>query len=298
MGKQHMNSLQTNRSALFQISQPLYAYTENNRVCLGHALAGDALTAFTRSPEPGQVPFTAFAPAIPMSALGDRAFTARHRLTYPYIAGAMANGISSVPMVQAMAENGMMGFFGAGGLTVEKIRDAAITLNRRIPEKPFGFNLIHSLGDPELEMATVQVYLDHGIRLISAAAFMRMTPALVYYRIKGIHQTQDGRIIAPNQIIAKVSRIEVARHFFSPPPEKLVQALVADNRITPREARLSQYIPMAQDLTAEADSGGHTDNRPAPGTAAHNDGTQTPVHGPIQVCISFMCGPGRRDRHT
>jgi trans-AT polyketide synthase, acyltransferase and oxidoreductase domains len=263
MENQDMNTLQATRSALFQISEPLYAFTENNQVCLGHELSGNALKIFTRSPEPRQMPFAAFAPAIPMSALGDRAFTARHHLTYPYIAGAMANGISSVPMVQAMAENGMVGFFGAGGLSVEKIRDAAIALTRRIPEKPFGFNLIHSLGDPELEMATVQVYLDHGIRLISAAAFMRMTPALVYYRVKGIHQNRDGRIIAPNQVIAKVSRVEVARQFFSPPPEKLVQALVAENRLTPREAELSRHIPMAQDLTAEADSGGHTDNRPA-----------------------------------
>ncbi len=64
-------------------------------------------------------------------------------------------------------------------------------------------------------------------------------------------------------MIAKVSRIEVARQFFSPPPRKLVQALVEQNRITQTEADLSRFIPMAQDLTAEADSGGHTDNRPA-----------------------------------
>jgi PfaD family protein len=92
---------------------------------------------------------------------------------------------------------------------------------------------------------------------------MRMTPALVYYRVKGIHQDHDGRITAPNQVIAKVSRIEVARQFFAPPPEKLVQALLEKNWITRQEADLSRFIPMAQDLTAEADSGGHTDNRPA-----------------------------------
>jgi PfaD family protein len=35
------------------------------------------------------------------------------------------------------------------------------------------------------------------------------------------------------------------------------------NMITPEEAELAQYVPVAQDLTAEADSGGHTDNRSA-----------------------------------
>ena len=33
--------------------------------------------------------------------------------------------------------------------------------------------------------------------------------------------------------------------------------------ITQEEANLTKYLPIAEDLTAEADSGGHTDNRPA-----------------------------------
>jgi PfaD family protein len=37
---------------------------------------------------------------------------------------------------------------------------------------------------------------------------------------------------------------------------------VAAGRLTEREAQLAQQLPMADDLTAEADSGGHTDNRP------------------------------------
>lgn len=205
----------------------------------------------------------AFLPAIGPGDLGDRTFKNRHGLIYPYVAGAMANGISSAALVKAMAENGMMGFFGAGGLTLEKIEEAIIDLKQNLGEKPFGFNLIHSLGDQDHEMATVNLYLKHKITLISAAAFMRMTPALVFYRVKGIHRDENNRIVTPNQIIAKVSRIEVARQFFAPPPEKLITQLLDSGLITQKEAVLSKEIPMAQDLTAEADSGGHTDNRPA-----------------------------------
>lgn len=239
------------RSAVFQISRPLFVTRENTGLNLSH------------DPPAGTFTFDAYAPAIPLSALGDRTFIHRHHLTYPYIAGAMANGISSVEMVQAMSENGMIGFFGAGGLSLPEIKSAVITLTSRLKDAPFGFNLIHSPADSDLETATVQLYLDHGIRRISAAAFMRMTPALVYYRVKGIHRDNDGRVVAPNQVIAKVSRIEVARQFFAPPPLKLVQALLEKKWITQTEAELSRFIPMAQDLTAEADSGGHTDNRPA-----------------------------------
>ncbi len=205
----------------------------------------------------------AFLPALIPKALGDAGFKKRHGLTYPYVAGAMANGIASADLVKTMAQNGMVGFFGAGGLSLERIEATILELKDSLGNKPFGFNLIHNLVEPALEMATVKLYLKHGITLISAAAFMRMTKALVYYRVKGIHRGEDGHIVTPNHVIAKVSRIEIARQFFAPPPVKLINQLLESGMITDEEAELSQEIPMAQDLTAEADSGGHTDNRPA-----------------------------------
>ncbi|MCF8045501.1 MAG: PfaD family polyunsaturated fatty acid/polyketide biosynthesis protein [Desulfarculaceae bacterium] len=205
----------------------------------------------------------AFVPALPIENLGDREFLARHNMKYPYIAGAMANGITGERMVKAMAENGMAAFFGSGGLSLERIEQAIRELKETLHGKPFGFNLIHSPSDPDHEMAVVELYLQHGISLVSAAAFMRMTLPLVYYRIKGLHTDVNGRVVAANRIIAKVSRVEVADRFFSPPPEKLVQKLYERGLVTEREKQLSRYIPMAHDLTAEADSGGHTDNRPA-----------------------------------
>jgi len=243
------------------IADALQQVTASCLVCPGP----DGSFQITRNPsdislKPGQ----GFIPAIPPGRLGDAMFIRRHGLTYPYVAGAMANGIASTALVRTMAENGMIGFFGAGGLSLPQIEAAITELKSDLGNKPFGFNLIHSLADPEHEMATVDLYIKHGIRRISAAAFMRMTPALVYYRIKGIYKNpSDNTIVAPNHIIAKVSRIEIARQFFAPPPEKLVAQLLEFGRITPEEAELCRHIPMAWDLTAEADSGGHTDNRPA-----------------------------------
>ena len=213
--------------------------------------------------QPFFLPEGAFVPALPAENLGDREFLARHNLKYPYIAGAMANGITGETMVKTMAENGMTAFFGAGGLSLDRIEQAVRQLKTDLPDKPFGFNLIHSPADPQHEMAVAELYLKHGITLVSAAAYMRMTLPLVYFRIKGLYTDAHGRVIAPNRIIAKVSRVEVAARFFSPPPEKLVQKLYEQGLVTEREKQLSRYIPMAHDLTAEADSGGHTDNRPA-----------------------------------
>jgi PfaD family protein len=57
--------------------------------------------------------------------------------------------------------------------------------------------------------------------------------------------------------------VEVARRFLAPPSAKHLARLVELGRISPDEAALAAALPLATDLTAEADSGGHTDNRPA-----------------------------------
>jgi PfaD family protein len=70
-------------------------------------------------------------------------------------------------------------------------------------------------------------------------------------------------IETPNRIIAKVSRVEVANRFLAPPPEKFLRELVQRGEITVEQANMAAQVPLAEDLTAEADSGGHTDNQPA-----------------------------------
>jgi PfaD family protein len=202
-------------------------------------------------------------PALLPESFGDPVFLRAHGLRYPLLAGAMANGITSTDLVEEMGRSGMIGFFGAGGLSPDQIEAAIHRLQSVMGEHPFGFNLIHSPYDMALESATVDLYLRRGIRRVSAAAFLDLTLPLVHYRLKGIHQNERGEVVCPNQIIAKVSRTEVASKFMSPPPPKIINALLEKNLISQQEAQLAMHVPVADDLTAEADSGGHTDNRPA-----------------------------------
>jgi PfaD family protein len=124
-------------------------------------------------------------------------------------------------------------------------------------------NLIHSPGEPGLEAAVVDLYLRRRIRLVEASAFLNLTLPVVRYRVTGLRRDESGRIVAPNRIIAKVSRVEVASKFLAPPPERMLSELVAAGEITREQAGWAARIPMAEDVTAEADSGGHTDNQPA-----------------------------------
>jgi trans-AT polyketide synthase, acyltransferase and oxidoreductase domains len=193
--------------------------------------------------------------------LGDSGFCADLGLHYPYLGGSMAKGISSVAMVEELGRAGMLGFFGAAGLSFSAVEDAVDRLSGA--GFPYGFNLIHSPQEPDLEKALTELYIRKGVRLVEASAFLALTLNLVRYRTHGIHRLHDGTIVVPNRIIAKVSREELAEKFFSPPPEKLLQQLVAEGAITAEQAELADQIPLAQEITAEADSGGHTDNRPA-----------------------------------
>ena len=203
------------------------------------------------------------APPLGPESLGDPSFMSFHGIRYPYVAGAMANGITSVPMVEAAAKAGMLGFFGAAGLSPDAVSSAIDTLQQRLGTLPFGSNLIHSPHEPDLEAAIVDLYLQRGVRRISASAYLRITPFLVRYRVKGAYRDDAGEIHCPNRVVAKVSREEVAEKFLSPPPEKILRELVAAGKITMDEATLGASMPMADDISAEADSGGHTDNRPA-----------------------------------
>jgi PfaD family protein len=200
-----------------------------------------------------------------LASLGDSEFRTAHGLKFACVAGAMANGIASVELVEAMSRAGMLGIFGAAGLPLRTIEAAIDRLTSSLGNAAFAFNLIHSPNEPDLEHGVVDLYLRHCVRLVSASAYMRLTLPLIRYRVSGIYRDADGSVVTPNRVIAKVSRVEVATQFFSPPPDALLQELVASGDITEQQAHLAGEIPVAQDLTAEADSGGHTDNRPALG---------------------------------
>ncbi len=242
-------------AALAQIEKPLFAVTQNGKpaFAVGGAFGGGRES----------LPVCAYVGPLPLANLGDPAFCVDHRLKYPYCAGAMANGIACEEVVEAMAHAGMLAFFGAAGLPPARIEQALERLKKTLGGRPYGFNLINSPNDILWQEQVADLYIKHGMRLVEASAYLALTLALVRYRVAGIHRGEDGKVVAPNHVIAKVSRLEVATRFFSPPPGKYLKKLVESGNITAEQAEMAVEIPMAQDVTAEADSGGHTDHRSA-----------------------------------
>ncbi|CAM2070707.1 [Acyl-carrier-protein] S-malonyltransferase [Sulfidibacter corallicola] len=193
-------------------------------------------------------------------SLGSEAFRQAHGVRYAYMAGSMFRGISSPDMVIRMAKAGLLCCLGTRGSSIETI-DAALTrIGKALgTAKNYGVNLFADIEDPDLEMALVDLYLRHDVRTIEAAAFMRIQPALVWFRFKGAHRAREGRPHTPRRLIAKVSRPEVAEAFMSPAPEKLLESLVQGGRLTREEAAIARTLPVADDICVTADCGGHTD---------------------------------------
>lgn len=207
-------------------------------------------------------PLAAYLPPLMPEHLGDPSFLKAYRVKYPYMTGAMANGIASADLVEAIAREGMLGSYGAAGQSIPTIAAAVDRLQQTLGNKSFAVNLIHSPNEPAHEDAVADLLLAKNVRIVEASAYIDLTPAIVRYRVAGLEQGPDGVAIR-NRVIAKISRTEVATRFLSPPPTRMLQELLASGKITPLQADLATRVPMCDDLTAEADSGGHTDNRPA-----------------------------------
>src|SRR3990167_3943114 len=67
--------------------------------------------------------------------LGDKIFLKTHGIRFPYIVGEMANGIATTEMVIAAAKAGMLGFFGAAGLTPTLIEKNLLDIKKVLGEE-------------------------------------------------------------------------------------------------------------------------------------------------------------------
>jgi len=243
----------TMRAKLERLDLPVYGVNVGGRVGLTHE---GSLTSGSGHP------LLAYVQPVPPESLGDPTFAQDYGVRFAYATGAMANAIASVEMVTALGRERILSAFGAAGVVGARLEQAIQTVQAALQGVPYAFNLIHSPNEPAMERRAVELYLQYGVRVAEASAFLDLTPNVVWYRAAGLSVASNGDIQINNRIIAKVSRREVAAKFMSPAPERLLRELHAQGLITEQQVQLAMRVPMADDVTVEADSGGHTDNRP------------------------------------
>lgn len=249
--------------AIQEIRRPLDVIRETQTSRMGVVVANQAAV---QSPaglaNAAQFDRVGTLPALYPEWLGDRSFAEAHGVRFPYVAGAMANGIATTRLVIAMGKAGMLGFFGAAGLMPDRVNTAIDELEESLGDRcAWGSNLIYSPNESSLESAVADIYIRRGVRKVSASAYMALTPSIVRYAATGLRELSDGRIERRNAVFAKISRPETARPFMCPAPTEILEGLVRDGLLTVDEGRLAKRVPIAEDFTVEADSGGHTDNQ-------------------------------------
>ncbi|QKQ74164.1 PfaD family polyunsaturated fatty acid/polyketide biosynthesis protein [Nostoc sp. TCL240-02] len=210
----------------------------------------------------GQAEILITVPPLSTQQLGDPNFLSFYGVKYAYATGAMAQGIASEELVIALGKKRILSSFGAGGLSPARVEAAINRIQQALPQGPYAFNLLHSPSEPAIERGVVDLYLKYQVRTIEASAFLDLTDNIVYYRAAGLSLNAANQIEIKNKIIAKISRREVAIKFLQPAPTKILKQLVEQGLISELQATLAEKIPVADDITVEADSGGHTDNRP------------------------------------
>ena len=250
------NSADEIRNKLLHLNQTVYVVQADADA--GVCLAEDLTDANSGT----KLPLLAHAQPMQVGQFGDPEFMRIYGLNMAYMTGAMANGIASEELVIAAGNAGLLGSFGAAGLVPSRIEEAINKIQQALPNGPYAFNLIHSPSEDAIERGAVDMFLKHGVTTVEASAFLGLTPNIVRYRAAGLRRNAQNQLVITNRVIAKISRTEVASKFMAPAPDVILRKLVEEGSITEEQAQLAAQVPMADDITVEADSGGHTDNRP------------------------------------
>ena len=246
------------KAKLLNLDKPCYIIRHEGKI----GVTNEGYLDIYQNSKTGQMETLIAVPPLSLQQLGDPSFLDFHRVKFAYTTGAMAHGIASEELVIALGKEKILSSFGAGGLSPSRVETAINCIQQALPQGPYAFNLLHSPSEPAVERSIVNLYLKYQVRTIEASAFLDLTDNIVYYRAAGLGLNSANQIEIKNKIIAKISRREVASKFMQPAPIKILKQLVEQKLISELQATLAEKVPLADDITVEADSGGHTDNRP------------------------------------
>ena len=122
--------------------------------------------AMVEASRPGAFPVLAVLPAMYPEWLGDRSFNEAHATRFPYVTGAMANGIATTRLVIEAARAGCLGFFGAAGLQRDAVRVAIDEPVQTIVE-----SVVKCLSQAPPELA--QDLIVQGVHLVGGGAMLK-----------------------------------------------------------------------------------------------------------------------------
>ncbi|WP_160138425.1 ACP S-malonyltransferase [Chryseobacterium sp. c4a] len=193
--------------------------------------------------------------------LGSESYRKAYQVKYAYASGAMHHGISSPKMIVRMNKAGMMSYYATSGLSLKKIEEDILKIRQELQgSESFGVNIEYDLNKPDFEKECLSLLQAKKVKNIEIANYFQPTEAIVSFRAQGLKRDHSGKIVSENRIQVKVSRSEIAELFLSPASDQLIQCLLEANKITPLQAQLLQFVPVATDICVVSDGGGNSEN--------------------------------------
>lgn len=178
---------------------------------------------------------------------GDPEFKRTYGLRYALYGGSWTDSHIAI----ALGKAGCMGAYDSDGVQPDVVAREIDNMKSALGELPFLIKM-HANQNADTQMRLVRLLIEKNVTGVEASGFTDPTAALIRFRLNGIRE-EDGKIVIPHKIIAGVSREEILEKFVSPPDPMLVASLLENGYITTQEAALAPRIPVADDITVEAD---------------------------------------------
>jgi trans-AT polyketide synthase, acyltransferase and oxidoreductase domains len=117
--------------AIARFREPAFVIRHPGTGSIGVAVGGRVSTDPAPNGRPAWPVWGSLPPLYP-EWLGDRSFTQTHGVRFPYVTGAMANGIATTQLVAEVGRAGCLGFFGAAGLAYGRVEQAVAELSQTL----------------------------------------------------------------------------------------------------------------------------------------------------------------------
>ncbi|MEU7791924.1 acyltransferase domain-containing protein [Micromonospora tulbaghiae] len=236
-----------------------------------------------RGPAPGPPPVAPGPASGPPPAAASRprpagssGLRADYGIRYACLAGSSPFGVTSPAFLRRLSGAGLLGFFGAQGLTLPEIR-AALAELRDVRRYGVAWP---SGGD---ERALCDLYLAHDVRHVEVAGPLAVvSPQLVRFR------HGDG----PRQVLVRAPDLATAVRFLRPADPATVRALAAAGHLDGASAGAAAREAVATDVAVERDAHALVPalvalrDREAPGARIGVAGVGTPA----AVAAAFALG--------
>ena len=290
-------------AALTRVREPVHVVRDGASGAVGLGLGGELVPP--QAARAGDHPLLATLPALYPEWLGDRSFCEAHGVRFPYVAGEMANGIATTRDGRSRWRRpGCSASSAPPASRFERVEQAIDELERRAAAigAAWGVNLIHS---PERARARgarsptcssrrgVRAHLGLGVHGADAGG-------RALRRGAGCALDADGRDRAAGTTSSRRSPApEVARAVHVAGAGRDARARWSSAGCSPQdEAELAARVPVAEDITVEADCGGHTDNRPLAALLPDDPRAPRRARGAARLRAADPRRRGRRARHA